>query len=145
MRLSARVVLMVSVSVSVAFGLPQPSTQGRSTTEQVSIRAAESWLGLIDSAQYEESWNTAAAAFKAAVTAEKWASAMKSVREPMGKLQTRKLQSATHTAMLPGVPDGDYIVILYETSFEHKATSQETVIMSREKDGIWRTAGYYIK
>jgi hypothetical protein len=63
----------------------------------------------------------------------------------MGKLESRKLQSASYTTLLPGVPSGEYVVILYETSFDHKPTSQETVIMSREKDKAWRVAGYYIK
>lgn len=62
-----------------------------------------------------------------------------------GKLQTRRLDTAKYTTILPGVPAGDYVVLLFESSFEHKAVAQETVIVSREKDKVWRVAGYYIK
>jgi hypothetical protein len=79
------------------------------------------------------------------VTEEKWESVIKGVMEPMGKLRLRTLQSATYTTILPGAPDGEYVMILYESSFEHKQTAQETVIVSREKDKAWRVAGYYIK
>jgi len=115
------------------------------TAEQIAVREAESWLAMMDAGKYAESWKAAAAVMRGAVTMEKWESTMKNVRDPLGKLESRKLQSATYTTLLPGVPDGDYVVILYETSFEHKATAQETVIMSREKDKVWRVAGYYIK
>ena|SRR5271170_7813708 len=113
--------------------------------EQIAVREAESWLAMMDAGKYADSWKVAAAVMRGAVTIEKWESTMKNVRDPLGKLESRKLQSATYTTLLPGVPDGDYVVILYETSFEHKATAQETVIMSREKDKVWRVAGYYIK
>jgi hypothetical protein len=146
-------IVLVSVVVCLLFACPdvfaqerpKVEAQAQPTAEQMAKQKSELWLDLIDSGDYAASWKTAAAAFQAVVTGEKWASAMKTVREPMGKLQIRKLQSATYTALLPGVPDGDYVVILYETSFEHKQVAQETVIMSREKDKVWRVAGYYIK
>jgi hypothetical protein len=124
---------------------PKEGTQTQPTAEQVASRVSDRWLNLVDSGDYAASWKTAAAVFQAAVTEEKWVSTMKVVRDPLGKLRVRKLQSATYTTLLPGVPDGDYVVILYETSFEHKQTAQETVIMSLGKDKVWRVAGYYIK
>jgi hypothetical protein len=121
------------------------SAQNGRTAEREAIRASEDWVALMDSGKYAESWKAAAAAFRSSVTQEKWESAMKTVRDPLGKLQTRKLDTAKYTAILPGVPNGDYVVLLFESSFEHKAVAQETVIMSQEKDKEWRVAGYYIK
>ncbi|MGH7422575.1 MAG: DUF4019 domain-containing protein [Candidatus Methylomirabilales bacterium] len=46
---------------------------------------------------------------------------------------------------MPGAPDGHYVVIQYETSFEKKASAFETITPMREKDGKWRVAGYYIR
>lgn len=46
---------------------------------------------------------------------------------------------------LPGAPDGEYVVIQFETSFEKKKSSLETVTPMKEKDGAWRVSGYYIK
>jgi hypothetical protein len=112
---------------------------------EVAQKAETSWLELVDAGKYAESWKAAAAAFQAAVTEEKWGSALSSVRTPLGKLVTRTMQSATYTKTLPRVPDGDYVVVLYQTSFEKKQMAQETVIASKEKDGVWRVAGYYIK
>jgi len=123
----------------------KPNSAARSTAKQMALEADGVWLDRLDAGQYEACWNMAAAPLKAAVTEEKWESVIKGVMEPMGKLRLRTLQSATYTTILPGAPDGEYVMILYESSFEHKQTAQETVIVSREKDKAWRVAGYYIK
>jgi Protein of unknown function (DUF4019) len=136
-------VMMVRGSVGLVAQEHAPMMQ--QTAEQIAVREAENWMAMMDAGKYADSWKAAAAVMRGAVTIEKWESTMKNVRDPLGKLESRKLQSATYTTLLPGVPDGEYVVILYETSFEHKATAQETVIMSREKDKVWRVAGYYIK
>jgi hypothetical protein len=43
------------------------------------------------------------------------------------------------------VPDGEYVVFQFNTSFEQKAAAVETVTAMREKDGTWHVAGYFIK
>jgi hypothetical protein len=150
MRMVLKSALMICLAAGASCGAvglvaQEHSPMVQETAEQIAVRACESWLAMMDAGKYAESWKAAAAVMRGAVTVEKWESTMKNVRDPLGKLESRKLQSATYTTLLPGAPDGDYVVILYETSFEHKATAQETVIMSREKDKVWRVAGYYIK
>ena len=63
----------------------------------------------------------------------------------MGKLLSRKLKSATYKTTMPGAPDGEYVVIQYDSSFEHKQAAVETVTPMLDKDGKWRVFGYYIK
>jgi hypothetical protein len=141
-KIGLAVCLLLSARLNPVSAL-QP--QNGPTAERVAMRSSEDWVALVDSGQYAESWKSAAAAFRSAVSQEKWESSMKAVREPLGKLQTRRLDTAKYTTLLPGIPAGDYVVLLFESSFEHKATAQETVIVSREKDKVWRVAGYYIK
>ncbi|MGA7319684.1 MAG: DUF4019 domain-containing protein, partial [Candidatus Sulfotelmatobacter sp.] len=66
-------------------------------------------------------------------------------RDPLGKMLSRKLKSATYTTTLPGAPDGEYVVIQYESGFEHKQSAVETVTPMLDKDGKWKVSGYYIK
>jgi hypothetical protein len=113
--------------------------------ELAAQRADTVWLALVDSGQYAESWKQAGAAIQAAVTQDKWVETIQRVRDQMGKMVTRRLKSASYATTLPGAPDGQYEVIIFETSFEHKQLGYETVVTSREKDGVWRVAGYYIK
>lgn len=46
---------------------------------------------------------------------------------------------------LPGAPDGEYVVLEFETTFEHKKKGGERVVMMKEPDGSWRAAGYYVR
>ena len=107
--------------------------------------AARSWLALTDSAKYGQSWEEAASLFKGAVTKADWEKAVKGVRSPLGALKVRKVKSTTFTRTLPGAPDGEYVVIQFETQFENKAAAIETVTPMHDKDGAWRVSGYYIK
>lgn len=126
-------------------GPPHAVTQSQQRPEELAQKSAEAWLSLTDSGKYAESWDEAAQFFKGAVTKDNWIGAMKSVRAPLGNLQTRKLKSATHTMTLPGAPDGDYVVIQYDTIFQNKASAVESITPMLDKDGKWRVCGYYIK
>ena len=107
--------------------------------------ATEQWLALVDQGQYAESWGTAASYFKNAVPEMQWVQSMKGARQPLGKMISRRLKSATFTTSLPGAPDGQYVVIQYATSFEKKASAVETVTPMRGPDKQWRVSGYFIK
>ncbi len=107
--------------------------------------ATTAWLVLTDSGKYGESWDDAATLFKAAVTQPDWERMIKAVRDPLGRLESRKLQSATFTRTLPGAPDGEYVVFRYATKFAHKASAVETVTSMHDRDGYWRVSGYFIK
>ena len=107
--------------------------------------ATEQWLALVDQGQYAESWGTAASYFKNAVPENQWVQSMKGARQPLGKMISRTLKSATFTKSLPGAPDGQYVVIQYATSFENKASAVETVTPMRDPDKQWRVSGYFIK
>jgi hypothetical protein len=67
------------------------------------------------------------------------------LRNPLGKVLSRKLITKTYKKSLPGAPDGEYLVIQFETSFENKKSAVETTITMMDKNGIWRISGYFIK
>ena len=113
--------------------------------EKRAIAASNTWLMLIDSSKYAESWEKAAGLFKNTVSKEQWNQSLNAVRKPLGKVIKRNMKSKQYTMSLPGAPDGEYVVIQYETAFENKKSSIETVTPMLEKDGKWRISGYYIK
>jgi|SRR5215471_1976841 len=116
-----------------------------SAAEKAAKESAQSWLALIDSGRYGQSWTDAAQLFKQAVSQSQWESAVKAVRGPLGKVQSRDLQSASYRRSVPGAPDGEYVVIQYATSYENKKSAIETITPMKDKDGVWRVSGYYIQ
>ena len=115
------------------------------TVEDDADKAAQKWLGLVDAAKYEKSWEIAAPTFKKVMSKEGWKKIAIAVRGPLGQLKSRKLKSATATKTLPGAPDGNYVVLQYTSSFEHKADAVETVTPALGVNKVWQVSGYQIK
>lgn len=115
------------------------------TKEDAAEASAKAWLGLVDQGSYGASWEAAAKLFKNALNQEKWAEAVKTARTPLGKLLSRKLKSRQFAKTLPGAPDGEYVVIQYDSSFENKKEAVETIVPMKEPDGTWRVSGYFVK
>jgi hypothetical protein len=55
------------------------------------------------------------------------------------------VKSKEYATSLPGAPDGEYVVIQFETSFENKNDAVETVTPMKDEDGKWRVSGYFIR
>jgi len=132
---------------------PTPETEAELTLPaesnpeavKAAVEAAKAWLSLIDSGNYAESWEESAEFFRNAVTKEQWEKSTQAFRVPLGKLLSRELKSTHYTTTAPGAPDGQYVIIQYNSSFENKASAVETVTPMMDSDGQWRVSGYYIK
>jgi len=113
--------------------------------EKAAVEAASQWVALVDEGKYPQSWDNAAGFFKGAVKKYQWEASLSAARKPLGRVLSRKEKARQYTTTLPGAPDGHYVVIQYETSFERKSSAIETITPMREKDGKWGVAGYYIR
>ena len=48
-------------------------------------------------------------------------------------------------ALLPGAPAGRYVVMQFDASFAGRKSAAETVTFLLDRDGKWRSAGYFIR
>ncbi len=109
------------------------------------VAAARSWLKLIDDAAYAQGWAQSAGSLKQRVAEQQFQASLRSARGPLGKVLSREVLKATYTTRVPGAPDGQYVVIQFQSSFEHKASAVETITPALEDDGQWCVSGYYIR
>jgi Protein of unknown function (DUF4019) len=135
----------LSLVVLILFASFVARPQAQAKPEELAKKAAESWLTLMDEGKYGDSWSQAAQVFKVQIKKGQWETTARAVRSPLGTLQSRTLKSATYKTSLPGAPDGEYVVIQYDSSFEHKQSGVETVTPMLDKDGTWRVSGYQIR
>ncbi|MGC1340867.1 MAG: DUF4019 domain-containing protein [Candidatus Binataceae bacterium] len=108
-------------------------------------KAAESWLKLLDQGNYRACYDQASEIVKTHIASDGFAQELSATLKPFGPVISRKLNLAQYATRLPGAPDGQYVVIQYETSFANKKSAIETVAMMLDKDGQWRVSGYHIK
>jgi len=121
------------------------SSKSNPAAEKAAVESAQAWLDMVDAGSYSKSWEEAAAVLKSAVSQADFEKSLRAVRPPLGKMVSRKLKSQQYATSLPGAPDGEYVMIQYNTTFENKANAIETITPMLDKDGKWRVSGYYIK
>jgi Protein of unknown function (DUF4019) len=134
-----RAFVLIALVLPAALCLPDPGP------EEAAESAALTWLGALDAGDYPTTWKTASSYFKEHISAANWAAAAASARGSVRALQSRRLTSATLMHTMPGAPDGDYVIIVFKTSFAGKAEAIETVTPMKDVDGTWHVSGYYIK
>jgi len=111
--------------------------------EEARITAGQ-WLALVDAGKSVESRQRAAGYFKATISQDEWQCSLNAVRQTLGNPVSRKLKSVTFARSLPGLPEGEYMVVQFSTSFTNRKVAVESVTPRLDKDGKWRVCGYYI-
>lgn len=127
--------MKLATLLAVIFLLSASGVFAQDKSTEPAKKAAESWLALIDKADYAASYDQAAGMFKSAISKADWQQKIKVVRDPLGQVLSRKLKSAQYTTSLPGAPDGQYVVIQYDTSFENKKSAVKQLCPCSTKTG----------
>jgi hypothetical protein len=112
--------------------------------KRAAFAAAEKWLSLIDDGRYADSWENADTSFKASVPQNKWVQLVQPIRDPLGKIVSRRVHARTDRPTFPGAPDQEFIVIRFVSDFQNMNAADEVVTLSLARDGQWRTTGYWI-
>jgi hypothetical protein len=144
MKQKKAAILMVLISLFV-MDLTSMAGTLEEEKEHEALQTAESWILLVDAGQYEKSWEEASSFFKTQVSKETWVSEISRLRPLFGPTKSRTLLKTKYMTSAPGAPDGEYVLILFNTSFEKKEKAIETVTPMRDADGVWRVSGYFIR
>ena len=143
MRLRIGLLAALVLTPGASVTAQTPDSTGNSVT--AAQEAAGAWLRLVDQHRYGESWDSAAGMFREAVTRSAWEAAVQEGRARFEPFGARQLLDAAFQNSLPNAPAGEYVVLQYQTKVRGGKTAVETVTPTRDKDGRWRVAGYYVR
>lgn len=121
-----------------------PAASPQQAEEQAAHTSADAWLALIDQKQLGQSWDASAPIFQSSVSKEQWEHAAAAAREPLGEVSSRKFHATEYKTSIPGAPDGQYVIVYYDTAFAQKSAATESVTLMKS-DGSYKVAGYFIK
>lgn len=107
------------------------------------ISTARAWLTLVDSGEYDKSWQQTDQVFKTTTPKAKWQTALNQVRVPLGRAMSRTYFSTVKYTSLSGLPNGEYLVIKFKTEFINKEAAIEVISLSKNSAG-WQPLGYFI-
>lgn len=136
-----RVLVLIGI---LATSLNLMAADSKEAKETKALAAANSWLALVDKKDYKASWEETAGFFKSKVTAREWERTVAAVRSPFGNLISRKLKAKVYTTTLPGAPEGEYVVIQFDSQYQNRKDVSETITPMLD-DSIWKVSGYFAK
>jgi hypothetical protein len=64
-------------------------------------------------------------------------------RTPLGAMATRTIKAVKLTKVRPEMRDGQQATVQFDSSFAHKASAVETVVLNSDK-GAWSVMSYTI-
>jgi hypothetical protein len=106
--------------------------------------AIDSWLKLIDQANYSGAYDQTGSQFKKTIGKDDWVKQIAPYRGALGTVTSRSVESAEYRGSIPNLQSGEYVVLKYKTSFKNKPDSHEEITAQKEY-GVWRSLGYYIR
>lgn len=111
--------------------------------EQAQPVAAE-FLALVDGGEYAESWQSSATLMREKVNRQDWIEKLDKARSLSGGLVQRIQKSASYATEVKDSPEGEYIMLIYESDFQKAEEVSEYVTVMREGDA-WKVAGYFMQ
>ncbi len=135
-------VLILLAGCCIQYLLVDPKHEPQRRAAQA---AAEQWLVNLDDVRYEDAWKRTAGSFRSQVKEASLVKSLNGCRKPAGATKSRQLREASYKESLPHAPTGRYVIVQFDTVFDHKPDAIETVVEEQETDGRWQVSGYFIK
>lgn len=104
---------------------------------------AKQWMSLVDDQNYADAYQQMSTATRGKIAAEVWTGNIRTMRVPLGAMSSRTLKDVKMSNTLPGMRDGQYAAVRYDSAFAHKATGIETVTLVLE-NGAWSVTSYRV-
>lgn len=104
---------------------------------------AKQWLGLVDDQNYGDAFKQLSASAQGKSSLPAWSAKIGQERGPLGAMASRDIKAIKLTKILPGMRDGQYATVQFDSSFAHKASAVETVTLTSDK-GAWSVIGYTV-
>jgi len=138
--------LTLTFAALLTAGCPmKPPAMKNPAAEQAALQVAQEWVKMPDEGRHGESWDAMGAYIRTVMPRDRWIENITPIRSAMGAMKGRVIESQQYSTALPQFPDGEYVVINFNTHFEHKKKGGETVLVGLEADGEWRVCGYFVR
>lgn len=105
---------------------------------------SKNWLAIIDKGEMEHAYQIASDFFKKAISQAEFAEGMTMVLKPLGGIKNREVKDILYSTQMEALPDGEYVLVQYNSSFENKKKAVETLSLMKENNK-WKVSGYHIK
>lgn len=105
-------------------------------------RFCQKYFPMIDQGKFDDSYALAATGLD---QKKSGFVGMVSEREPMGELKSRKISEVKTVQSFADLPEGEYLMLVYNTEFSKQPETREIVVLLKGEDGEFGLAGYKLE
>lgn len=127
--------------ISLLF-LAQPCASTSLSSEALS--STEAFLSQIDSKNYQAAYQDSSSYLKTYSPLLDWSAQIEQTKALLGDVKSRKLVSLRSRDSYPGLPDGHFLIVYYETQTEYKAKATEVTLLHLNSEH-WQVCKYTMK
>lgn len=118
--LSLTIILLAGLAISVS---------AESLSQAEAENQARGFLQLLDQGLQDQAWFAMTPAFQALNDRTRWESRQQVIRTSYGSLTFRQLRRVSYRQTFSLSPDGEYIMVQFQSSYQRKAETVETVVL----------------
>lgn len=123
---------------------PQTLSPEQQSQYQAGEITSKAWLNTVDKGEYGKSWEELSVITKHTVKKDEWEKILTKTRKPLGGVKIRDVVDIRSAINPKNLPAGNYMVMIYKTSFTAKSDVHELVTLFLQ-DGQWRVLTYQIE
>jgi hypothetical protein len=138
--------VLILASALVLFILQPLRAQEPTQDNQEAINAAEEWLRIIDSGDYELGWREVSAFVRDQSTVDRWTAQLAEMLTSSGARETRIFLSAKRPSVVSsGLPAGEYVMVNYQSAYANVSPAAEVLVVHDEGERRWRVISYVVQ
>ena len=108
------------------------------------VAAASDFTTLVDADNFLAAYWSGSELLRLANDEREWTAQQERAQVLVGKVTKRTLKAVRSIQTYPGLPDGDYVLIYFETRTTYKAKAAE-VLLLRDDQGLYQVCSYSIR
>jgi len=110
----------------VTLGMPSAAS---SLSQAQAENRARGFLQLLDKGFMDAAWQAMSPLFQGLSDQKEWKNRQQVIRTAYGALFSRELTKVSYRSTFSQSPDGDYVVIQFQASYQNKDEAKETLVL----------------
>lgn len=134
----------ISVLILILFGFFQLHGAQAQFISTEALSQVETFISHLDNRHYEQAYRQTSRLLRIQANEEEWIKEQDIAFQLLGDVLDRQMTTLKSREAYPGMPDGHYLIVAYETRTLHKSKAVEVILLMEEEQS-WKVCKYSIR
>jgi hypothetical protein len=109
------------------------------------VQTAAGFIDMLDRDDYNQAWANTSPLFQALHNLPNWQRQQQTIRNAYGTRTDFEYRRLGYRTTYASSPDGSYCIVQFNSSFQNKAVTAETVVLIKQPTGNWLVREYVLR